>query len=119
MYSGNDNLRLRRATVASLPVTAPALPESPLQGMTAFPNPFTSGTRAGFRLAGPRAVRIDVRDVRGRAVVVLLDQVLGDGVHVVDWNGRDAHGARVAAGVYFLRLDIAGDVQSRRIVRLR
>lgn len=119
MFSGNDNLRFRRATLAGAPIASPVLGEAALLPMTTFPNPFTSGMRAEFHLSGPRPVRMDVRDLLVRPVITLLDQALGHGVHSVDWNGRDERGARVAAGVYFLRLDVDGDVQSRRIVRLR
>jgi hypothetical protein len=99
VFSGNDNLRLRRATVVRSAVTSIATPEPPFLRLTSFPNPFTYGTRAEFRLSGPRAVRIDVRDVLGRPVVALLNQALGGGFHSVDWNGRDEHGRSVAAGV--------------------
>ncbi len=64
-------------------------------------------------------MRVDVRDVHGRPVITLLDRVMNDGTHSVTWDGRDRRGARVATGVYFLRLDVGGDVRSRRIIRLR
>ncbi|MFN8179032.1 MAG: T9SS type A sorting domain-containing protein [bacterium] len=115
VFSGGDNLRVRRATVAGSPVSPP----SPPVPMTVSPNPFTSSMRADFRLSGHRPVRIDVRDVYGRPVVTLLDQALEGGDHFVEWNGQDGQGARVAAGVYFVRLDVGGEVESTRVVRLR
>ena len=42
----------------------------------------------------------------------------GAGTHAVSWDGRDASGARVAAGTYFVKL-AAGDVtQTRKVVYL-
>ncbi|MFN8176898.1 MAG: T9SS type A sorting domain-containing protein [bacterium] len=119
VFSGNDNLRLRRATVAASPVAALLPPAVAFPPLATYPNPFTSGLRTDFRLSARGAVRIDVRDVLGRQVVTLLDQALEGGDHSAEWDGRDERGARVAAGVYFVRLDVDGRVESRRVVRLR
>jgi hypothetical protein len=42
---------------------------------------------------------------------------LGPGHPEVTWSARDAHGARVSAGVYFYRLVVDGrSVAARRLV---
>ena len=64
-------------------------------------------------------VRLSVHDVRGRLVRSLSDQQLAAGRHEIRWDGRDAAGARVAAGVYFFRLRAAGLVYSRPVVLTR
>jgi hypothetical protein len=51
-------------------------------------------------------------------------RALGDGELAAQrgsvlWDGLDERGARVAAGVYFLRLDASGATLVRRVVRLR
>ncbi len=119
VYSGGDNLRLRRATISGGSTGTPVPAAAVRAPLTAFPNPFTAATRAEFRLDTARPVRVDVRDVHGRAVVTLLDGALEAGAHSVAWNGRDARGGRVPAGVYFVRVDAGGDVQSKRVVHLR
>jgi flagellar hook assembly protein FlgD len=40
------------------------------------------------------------------------------GVQRATWDGRDARGARVGAGAYFVRLDSAWGTKSRMLVRL-
>jgi hypothetical protein len=118
VYSGSDNLRMRRATLTRVAVSAP-LPAQSSAEARAYPNPFTSGTRADFSVARPCMVKIDVQDVRGRLVTTLLNESLVAGAHSVAWNGWDEQGRRAASGVYFLRVNVGGDVNTLRVVRLR
>jgi flagellar hook assembly protein FlgD len=41
------------------------------------------------------------------------------GVHSAHWDGRDASGSLVGAGVYFVRLTAGEGILNRRIVMLR
>ena len=47
---------------------------------------------------------------------MLAQRIETAGAHSAAWNGRDASGSRVPAGVYFVRLEAAGQVQSQKIV---
>lgn len=69
------------------------------------PNPLAGHTMLSFALARASAVRLIVYDVSGRAIRTLLDGVLAAGSHEVAWDGADASGARVSAGVYFCRME--------------
>jgi len=93
------------------PVAAPVVPAS--ASLAAAPNPFRHGTvlRLGRPAARPTAV--DVVDVAGRRVRTLPVPASGR----VAWDGTDANGAPVPAGVYFAhRRDTD---QALRVVRLR
>jgi hypothetical protein len=92
------------------------------------PNPFTTsaGTLVSFRAptASPGTTyraTLTVFDVGGRVVRTLFDGPLAAGeARSVPWNGRDASGREVSAGVYFSRLDIAGvDSTTEKMVVLR
>jgi hypothetical protein len=86
----------------------------------AAPNPFRSGTELRFTLPEAGPVDLDVIDVRGRLVArVLAGDLRAAGSHAVSWRGRDAAGRAVASGVYFLRLRAAGEVRTRKVLRLR
>jgi flagellar hook assembly protein FlgD len=61
---------------------------------------------------------VAVFDVDGRRVRTLVDATLGAGPHEARWDGADASGRAVGAGVYFVRLAAAGQAVSRRLVRL-
>jgi hypothetical protein len=84
------------------------------------PNPFQSGTKFAFELAGTReqSVSFAVYDVHGRKVRTIIDGPLAPGSFEAQWDGRSDQGGTVSAGVYFVRL-VTRDVNlSRKIVRL-
>jgi hypothetical protein len=83
------------------------------------PNPFARLTRIPFRLGVAEPVRLVVFDIAGRSVVELLHRPLSAGEHEVVWDGRDAQGQSVPAGVYFYRLESASRSVTRKLVRSR
>ncbi|MCA9730274.1 MAG: hypothetical protein KC729_21515, partial [Candidatus Eisenbacteria bacterium] len=60
-----------------------------------------------------------VFDVSGRRVRTLVDRRLDSGAEALTWDGRDAHGATVTPGVYFVRLVGEGIDRSAKVVRVR
>jgi len=87
--------------------------------LNAAPNPFGEATLVRWQLARNSRVRVDVYDVAGRRVTTLLDATRSAGPGEVSWTGRDRHGHSVAAGVYFVRVEAAGQMQTKRVVRIR
>lgn len=85
----------------------------------AFPNPTAAGTGLMFSLGAPGPVTADVVDVAGRAVRTLRDGRCGAGTHTVQWDLRDNSGARVAAGVYLVRVSSGREWLSEKVVVLR
>jgi PKD repeat protein len=83
------------------------------------PNPFGSSTLIRYNLASATHVRLRVFDVSGRLVQVLVDANQQPGAHETSWAGRDRHGQRAAAGVYFFRLEAGGKSSSQRVVHTR
>ncbi len=86
--------------------------------LTVEPNPSAAGVM--LRSVQPRegTVAIDVFDASGRRVRRIADGWQPAGESVATWDGRDAGGARVPAGVYFARFESAGLVLMRKIVRV-
>jgi beta-lactamase superfamily II metal-dependent hydrolase len=82
------------------------------------PNPSGLGVRFEFSLAAQERVRIEVLDVRGRRVWGRA-QDAAPGPHFVSWDGRDEAGVPTAQGLYFLRLEGASGVLTRKLVRIR
>lgn len=66
-----------------------------------FPNPFNPLTTIRFDLAAPGRTKVAIFDLVGRHVRTLLDEPLPAATHEVTWNGQDAKGRQVAAGIYF------------------
>lgn len=72
------------------------------------PNPFAPRTAIAFELAEAGVARLRILDPAGRVLRVLADGALGAGRHARDWDGRDAEGRAVAAGVYLAELSVQG-----------
>jgi hypothetical protein len=89
--------------------------------LTPSPNPFTGGTTIRLDLAqNLRGAGIAVFDPAGRCVATLFRGDLRPGRHEMPWDGRGASGARLGAGVYFVRLRAQGlPQQSTRMAILR
>ena len=91
---------------------APAL--APALG-AAYPSPGRGPVDIPFALARDGRVRLALYDVSGRLRLQLLDAPFARGDHRTRWDGRDAAGQTLAAGIYFLRMETAGGEATRRI----
>jgi hypothetical protein len=72
------------------------------------PNPFNPSTTIAFELPSAQLIKLDIYDLTGRHVRALFRGWYGHGQHSVAWDGRDQEGAPLAAGLYFCRLQLAG-----------
>jgi hypothetical protein len=83
------------------------------------PSPFASTTAISYTLPRSGGAQLHIIDVNGRRVRALRSGTHAAGAHVVVWDGRDDRGRRLAAGVYFARLEAAGAVRVQRLALLR
>jgi hypothetical protein len=87
------------------------------------PNPTGGRARFSFTLpasaAGEAPAHLVVYAADGRRVRRLVDDPLSPGIHEVTWDLRAEDGSRVAAGVYFARLEWAGQRLDRKIAVVR
>jgi flagellar hook assembly protein FlgD len=83
------------------------------------PNPLQAHGEIAYTLPEAGHVRLTVVDVAGRVCAVLAGELQGAGRHTARWDGRDARGNALPAGVYLLRLETAGQVTSRKLVIAR
>jgi len=97
-------------TVSAPPALSLALPA---------PNPSYGAVRLQFTLAREGVARLEIYDLAGRSVRTLEAGQLAAGAHAARWDGRDRSGGRVAGGLYFARLTVAGESLARRIVIVR
>jgi hypothetical protein len=70
----------------------------------AWPNPFNPSTSVVVELPRRAGVQAVIFDVGGRLVTTLWNGDLPAGPSTLTWDGTDRDGARVASGVYFLRI---------------
>ena len=81
------------------------------------PNPFTDIiTISGNVLSGKPLTTLKVIDMLGREVKVLMVELSGDKWEA-SWDGRDPSGSLVSAGIYLLRIEVEGQVISKRLIK--
>jgi len=106
-------------TTAATSAVAPAAATTALRLHAPVPNPCAGATVFAFDLPRRADVRLRIFDVGGRLVRTLEPGPAGAGRRTVAWDGRDARALPVAAGVYFARLEVAGEVRMRAVTVLR
>ena len=79
-----------------------------------LPNPASGAATVAFDLAAPSAVRLTVTDVLGREVAVVAE-----GSHAAGTHNASVATAALPAGIYVVRLDAGGTVQTRRLTVVR
>ena len=108
----NDTTMNLVFTYNPLAVGDPAAPSLALA--EPWPNPGHGDIRTAILAPQPIDVHLEVLDVAGRRVTTLYQgRVLGR--HPVQWDARDARGAKVQPGLYLLRLSDGRTVQTRRV----
>lgn len=82
------------------------------------PNPFRERTVLRYELSGAGRARMRVYDVSGRLVRTLVDGWQASGPHAIAWDGLDGDARPAAPGLYFCRLESAGEAAVEKTVRL-
>ena len=92
-----------------------ALPTSFSLGQN-YPNPFNPSTVIPYQIPASTHVRLEVFNMLGQRLATLVDGVQSAGMHTAQWDGTDAVGRAVGAGMYIYRLSGVGVTVSRRMV---
>ncbi|HEV2105273.1 MAG TPA: FlgD immunoglobulin-like domain containing protein [Candidatus Eisenbacteria bacterium] len=108
---------------AALAVAEPTAVGGPAPGsglaLLVGPSPTAGAAGVGFFLRAAGRAEAAVYDPGGRRVRRLLAGSLPAGPQKLAWDGRDDQGRRVPAGLYFVRVAGAGQIQTQRLVLLR
>jgi len=78
-----------------------------------------SQSQIHFRLAAPRQMAVTIYDLAGRSVRTIAAGSFAAGPQSLVWDGRDAVGTPVPAGVYLVRLDGDPTAAAQRVTVLR
>lgn len=79
-----------------------------------YPNPFNAQTNFKYALREDCHVRLEVYNVLGRRVDVLVDEFQSAGYQAVHWNAGD-----LASGMYLYRLQAGDFVETRKLVLMK
>jgi hypothetical protein len=83
------------------------------------PNPFTGSTTLSFSMERSGLAQLAVFDASGRMVRQLVNAPMAAGPHTMVWDGRDDRGSVAPSGIYFYRLDAAGQHRMEKLLRLK
>jgi uncharacterized protein (TIGR02145 family) len=80
---------------------------------TIFPNPLHDRTSISFYLSKEEDINISIYNLLGQKVSVLVEGKLSEGLHQIEWNPKKYN---VPQGIYVVRMETKGLIQSKRIV---
>jgi 1,4-alpha-glucan branching enzyme len=124
-YSQSVEIALARMALVILTpadgagIEPPDAPAAALRLHPPYPNPTTDRMRIAFDLARPGRVRLTIHDITGRLVRTFGEGTYPAGRSEVAWDGGNARGERVAAGVYVIRIEAGGREDLRKAILLR
>jgi len=79
-----------------------------------IPNPFNPSTVIRYEITRPCRIKLAVYDALGREVAVLKEGYAVPGLHRIPWDAKDH-----ASGIYVLRIEADGIVESRKMMLMR
>ena len=84
-----------------------------------YPNPFNPATTIPLAVpTGAKNVDLTIYNVLGQPMRQVWTGPLAAGEHELTWDGRDAQGQPVAAGVYMYRVQVDEQTHARKMVKL-
>jgi hypothetical protein len=85
-----------------------------------YPNPFNPSTRIDYDLAVTGRVELEIVNVLGQSVTILVNDVQTAGAHSVLWDGTDGNGRRQASGAYYYQIRVNDQaLQARQMMLLK
>jgi hypothetical protein len=87
-----------------------------------YPNPFNPETTIEFAVGSGSAnkqVRLVIYNLLGEKIATIINEPLAAGKYTYKWRGTNQDGETVASGVYFYRLTVGDQSQTKKMVLLK
>jgi hypothetical protein len=84
-----------------------------------YPNPFNPVTVVGFHLPRQTEVSLEVYNLLGQRVRLLIDSEMPAGRHSASWDGLTHQGRAAPSGVYLCRIQAGEFVATRKMIKLQ
>ena len=84
-----------------------------------YPNPFNPETAINFELPIAAKVTINVYNIKGERVAVVLNEWMGAGQHTIVWNGKDSRNEIVSSGIYFYEMQTEKFKSVKKMIMLK
>ncbi len=79
-----------------------------------YPNPFNPTTQISFTLPKASDVKLQIYNMLGQIVEIVIDRQLEAGTHTYSWDGSSA-----ASGIYLYRLTAGDFVETKKMILLK
>ncbi|HQK57597.1 MAG TPA: C25 family cysteine peptidase [Candidatus Syntrophosphaera thermopropionivorans] len=83
-----------------------------------MPNPFSSQMSFCFETKEPSKTQIQIFNLRGQKIKTIQSEALGAGKQNIIWDGCDAGGKPVPAGIYLWKMDNSQSIQQGKLLKL-
>ncbi|HNX00981.1 MAG TPA: FlgD immunoglobulin-like domain containing protein [Candidatus Cloacimonadota bacterium] len=83
------------------------------------PNPFHGETMIEYSVAKRSNVQIQIFNIKGQLVRILVNEDKGDGTYKIRWDGKDDAGKKSPSGVYLYKLRNGGVLIGKKMVLLK
>ena len=115
VFGGLDSSQLwfQGAMPVAIEPAAPGLPTT-FALLPAYPNPFNPSTTLRYDVAAAGHVRITVFDALGREIALLVSEEHTAGRHEISFNAQG-----LPSGLYLVRMEAGGGVQTQRVTLLK
>ncbi|HPR16718.1 MAG TPA: choice-of-anchor L domain-containing protein [Candidatus Cloacimonadota bacterium] len=95
------------------------LPDLPEGIVSVYPNPFNPSTTISFIVNETSPVKLEIFNVKGQRINVLIDESMNAGQREIVWNGNDNSGKTCPTGFYLIRLSIAENQYVRKLLLMK
>ncbi len=82
------------------------IPFDLLRNLNIFPNPSKNTVSITYELLTSVKMNIEVYDIRGCMLKMLMDAEQPEGMHTLNWDGSMASGQSVDAGIYIVKISL-------------
>ncbi len=87
--------------------------------LAGYPNPVQTAGQIRFVMPSAGQASLKIYGPDGRVARVLTEGLFEAGPHTLEWDGTDAAGVRLPAGIYYYRLDTGDQAVTRKAVLMK
>ncbi len=84
-----------------------------------YPNPFNASTLIEYNLPEASDVILEIYNLIGQRVKVMINKKQRAGAHSIFWNGRDEFDREVASGIYLYRLKTDVYQRTKKMIMIK
>ena len=118
-FSTEDILQITFSEETSAEDMVELVSRIPIRFLRNYPNPFNPETTISFELNQRGRTEVEVYNIKGQLVRVLLDDMLDIGSHTIVWNGRNESNVPVSSGVYLYRVSFNGSKYLSKMIMVK